>query len=48
LNAAGDVIRQVELYYAWVEELSDTDLSGDSSNAMEVSGNLSYDWFKDL
>jgi hypothetical protein len=47
-NDAGTIVRRVRMFGMWPEELSDSDLSGDSSNPMEVSGQLSYDTAEDV
>jgi hypothetical protein len=43
LNDAGEVLYPVILRKAWVEELGDADLTGESSNPLDFSGQLSYD-----
>lgn len=43
LNDAGDILYSVVCVKAWPEELSDSDLSGEGSNPLEFSGQLSYD-----
>lgn len=43
LNDAGEVLYPVVLRKAWVEDLGDADLSGEGSNPLDFSGQLSYD-----
>lgn len=46
-NSAGTVIRIVKCFGMWVEDLSDSNLDGATSDAVSLDGSLSYDYAED-